>query len=492
MPSKKKKYNARFPAGRIKKIMQSDEEVGKVAQAVPIIISKTLELFVESLLEKTLRITNSRNARTLSPSHMKQCIMAESRFDFLRELVKNIPDISVAEEIAHDSSPTTPSVESPIDLSLPSTSCGISIQTESTNGSTTSNGTIPSHLNKDLEKRRKQSEDLKRKWEDHKEKVCFNPVSSKLTIHLDPEVVRRLNAENKKRQNSSESQIPFYTDMSEPSSSSSTPTNDLSVFNKYLGPIRERGDLKQSPVCEDNNYLRAMSGKLNPNVDLDAVKRLFTENNQKKSNPETLGISANFYKENSVIQHTSDASEPTSSSSTSATIPSSSSVAPVIPTKIQRMDSAPPVSSYSSLAKNSIRKLQHQSKSIPCTSKEQPKTPVTPAPIVNIDICNRPIVKIDYSNLALATDKETTEEEDDDDPTTETEINPLASVANKFSSDPVINIDLSKIVTLPQPTARLPDNTVIPVAGSSKQMTSIISSKSSSTTLELDEDYDNI
>ncbi|XP_031620643.1 dr1-associated corepressor homolog isoform X2 [Contarinia nasturtii] len=78
--------------------MQSDEEVGKVAQAVPIIISRTLELFVESMLTKTLRITNARNAKTLSPSHMKQCIMSESRFDFLRELVKNIPDINVAEE----------------------------------------------------------------------------------------------------------------------------------------------------------------------------------------------------------------------------------------------------------------------------------------------------------------------------------------------------------------------------------------------------------
>ncbi|KAL3275974.1 hypothetical protein HHI36_020705 [Cryptolaemus montrouzieri] len=38
MPSRKKKYNARFPPARIKKIMQTDEEVGKVAQAVPIII----------------------------------------------------------------------------------------------------------------------------------------------------------------------------------------------------------------------------------------------------------------------------------------------------------------------------------------------------------------------------------------------------------------------------------------------------------------------
>ncbi|KAA0723988.1 Dr1-associated corepressor [Triplophysa tibetana] len=38
MPSKKKKYNSRFPPARIKKIMQTDEEIGKVAAAVPVII----------------------------------------------------------------------------------------------------------------------------------------------------------------------------------------------------------------------------------------------------------------------------------------------------------------------------------------------------------------------------------------------------------------------------------------------------------------------
>ncbi|ALC42305.1 NC2alpha [Drosophila busckii] len=125
MPSKKKKYNARFPAGRIKKIMQSDEEIGKVAQAVPVILSRTLELFVESLLTKTLRITNARSAKTLSPSHMKQCIMSEQRFDFLKELVRNIPDISIAEEASNynDSSEEAyPDSDTPYDLSLPSTS----------------------------------------------------------------------------------------------------------------------------------------------------------------------------------------------------------------------------------------------------------------------------------------------------------------------------------------------------------------------------------
>ncbi|XP_070508087.1 dr1-associated corepressor [Chironomus tepperi] len=94
MPSKKRKYNARFPAGRIKRIMQADEEVGKIAHAVPVIISRTLELFVESLLTKSSQITLARNSKTLSPSHLKQCIMSESRFDFLKDLVKNVPDIS--------------------------------------------------------------------------------------------------------------------------------------------------------------------------------------------------------------------------------------------------------------------------------------------------------------------------------------------------------------------------------------------------------------
>nr|CAG4645908.1 EOG090X0H1B [Lynceus sp. MCZ IZ 141354] len=98
MPSKKKKYNARFPPARIKKIMQSDEEIGKVAAAVPVIISRALELFVEGLLRKSLEITVSRNAKTLSPAHLKQCILSEARFDFLKEHVLSVPDVHEGEE----------------------------------------------------------------------------------------------------------------------------------------------------------------------------------------------------------------------------------------------------------------------------------------------------------------------------------------------------------------------------------------------------------
>lgn len=45
-----------------------------------------------------MQITLSRNAKTLTPSHMKQCILSESRFDFLKDLVKDIPDASVQED----------------------------------------------------------------------------------------------------------------------------------------------------------------------------------------------------------------------------------------------------------------------------------------------------------------------------------------------------------------------------------------------------------
>lgn len=57
--------------------MQADEEVGKIAAPVPIIISRTLELFVESLLLKASQITSHRNAKKLTPAHLKECINSE-------------------------------------------------------------------------------------------------------------------------------------------------------------------------------------------------------------------------------------------------------------------------------------------------------------------------------------------------------------------------------------------------------------------------------
>jgi len=73
--------------------MQTDEDVGKVAAPVPVIISRALELFVENLLKKANQVTLERGARTLTPSHLKMCIKSEQRFDFLKELVSTVPDL---------------------------------------------------------------------------------------------------------------------------------------------------------------------------------------------------------------------------------------------------------------------------------------------------------------------------------------------------------------------------------------------------------------
>jgi len=89
MGSKKKKYNSRFPPARIKKIMQVDEEIGKVAQSVPVIISKCVEMFLTEILKNAGKVTEARKAKTMSISHLKELVMKEENYDFLRDLVQN-------------------------------------------------------------------------------------------------------------------------------------------------------------------------------------------------------------------------------------------------------------------------------------------------------------------------------------------------------------------------------------------------------------------
>lgn len=89
----KKKLDTRFPASRIKKIMQADEDIGKIAQAVPLLVSKSLELFLQDLCDRTYEITLQRGAKTVSASHLKQCVHRYNVFDFLREIVNKVPDM---------------------------------------------------------------------------------------------------------------------------------------------------------------------------------------------------------------------------------------------------------------------------------------------------------------------------------------------------------------------------------------------------------------
>uniref|UniRef100_A0A6M2FC23 Transcription factor CBF/NF-Y/archaeal histone domain-containing protein n=1 Tax=Populus davidiana TaxID=266767 RepID=A0A6M2FC23_9ROSI len=73
--------------------MQTDEDVGKIAMAVPLLVSKALELFLQDLCDRTYEITLKRGAKTLNSLHLKQCVQTFNVFDFLREIVCKVPDL---------------------------------------------------------------------------------------------------------------------------------------------------------------------------------------------------------------------------------------------------------------------------------------------------------------------------------------------------------------------------------------------------------------
>jgi len=74
--------------------MQKDEEVGKVAQATPIVISKALELFLGLIIEQAHSVTAARGSKKVESYHLKHAAETTETLDFLKELVQNVPDPS--------------------------------------------------------------------------------------------------------------------------------------------------------------------------------------------------------------------------------------------------------------------------------------------------------------------------------------------------------------------------------------------------------------
>lgn len=87
------KIKTHFPAARIKKIMQSDEEIGKVAQATPVIVGRALEIFMANLVEVSLLEAKKQGVKRITASHVKSAIENTEQFDFLVEAVEKYPSL---------------------------------------------------------------------------------------------------------------------------------------------------------------------------------------------------------------------------------------------------------------------------------------------------------------------------------------------------------------------------------------------------------------
>lgn len=80
----------KFPTARIKRIMQADEEVGKVAQQTPIAVGKALELFMIQLVSKSAEVAREKNSKRVTPAMLKAVVEADDQWDFLRDIVSKV------------------------------------------------------------------------------------------------------------------------------------------------------------------------------------------------------------------------------------------------------------------------------------------------------------------------------------------------------------------------------------------------------------------
>lgn len=80
----------KFPTARIKRIMQADEEVGKVSQQTPIAVGKALELFMIQMVRKSAEVAKDKGARKVTANMMKTVVETDDQWDFLRDIVSRI------------------------------------------------------------------------------------------------------------------------------------------------------------------------------------------------------------------------------------------------------------------------------------------------------------------------------------------------------------------------------------------------------------------
>ena len=97
MIMKKRNPSVRFSSAHIKKMMQVDEDIGKMSHAVPAMVGKAVELFSTILVQKAGNVTKQKGAKTLTQEHVAAVIKEDPRFDFLVHLVKGVGLDTVAD-----------------------------------------------------------------------------------------------------------------------------------------------------------------------------------------------------------------------------------------------------------------------------------------------------------------------------------------------------------------------------------------------------------
>ncbi|EJW02645.1 hypothetical protein EDEG_02965 [Edhazardia aedis USNM 41457] len=84
-----KKRKSRFPIARIKRIMQSDDEIGKISTTAPVVLSRAIELFIADLIDCLIANISNKNLKIDFDAFLK-VVENDKKFDFLKILLDNL------------------------------------------------------------------------------------------------------------------------------------------------------------------------------------------------------------------------------------------------------------------------------------------------------------------------------------------------------------------------------------------------------------------
>ena len=99
----KKTVTLHFPLGRIKRIMQTDEDVGKLAISTPAAVCCAMQEFMKELVEKTLNELSEEENKEgkkskITVEHLKLVFEKYEKFDFLRGVARSFSERPEEEE----------------------------------------------------------------------------------------------------------------------------------------------------------------------------------------------------------------------------------------------------------------------------------------------------------------------------------------------------------------------------------------------------------
>uniref|UniRef100_A0A914WF54 Transcription factor CBF/NF-Y/archaeal histone domain-containing protein n=1 Tax=Plectus sambesii TaxID=2011161 RepID=A0A914WF54_9BILA len=96
-PIRKRRFStAKIQPTRVKKVMQSDEDIGRMVASVPVAVGRAMEHFAEKLLEAAAEVVVASGAKTLTPAHIKTAAQQIPQFRFLDGLFAQVPTASTS------------------------------------------------------------------------------------------------------------------------------------------------------------------------------------------------------------------------------------------------------------------------------------------------------------------------------------------------------------------------------------------------------------